>query len=46
MKAGWVGLVEFYSHNCFEELAVTLIKGVRVVIRELTDVNLFLIFYF
>lgn len=42
MKAGWVGLAGFYSHNCFEESAVTLIKGVRVVIRELTELNFFL----
>lgn len=42
MKAGWVGLTEFYSHNCFEECAVTLIKGLRVVIRELTQLNFFL----
>lgn len=26
MKAGWVGLVEFRSHNCFEEFAVTVNK--------------------
>lgn len=42
MQGRWVGLVEFYSHNFFEEFAVTLIKGLRVVIRELTEVSFFI----
>lgn len=41
MKAGRVRLVEFHSHNCFEEFAVTLNKRVRVVIRGLTELNFF-----
>lgn len=41
MIANWVGLAEFYSRNSFEEFAVTLIKGVRVVMRELTELYFF-----
>lgn len=39
MKVGWVGLAEIYSHNCFEEFAVTLITGMRIVMRQLTELS-------
>lgn len=38
-EAGWVWLAGFYSHKCFEEYAVTLIKGVRIVMRQLTELS-------
>lgn len=39
IEAGWVYLAEFYSHNYFEDFAGTLIRGVRIVMRQLTDLT-------